>query len=101
MKDSTALTLCLVSTFILPALILGLSIISVVALRYHYVYDYEVIVNIEGNLVYEGPAMCVQYETAGNATTVRIMKPFLYCSVFQEREYVSDKVSVIPKETIK
>jgi hypothetical protein len=95
MKDEILVTILLVA--LLTAFAGGLYAAQA-AWKYYLTYGYEVVVKDGDNLIYEGPAACVVYSSVGAATTVRVMRPFLYCSLFQKKEIVSNNITVETKQ---
>jgi hypothetical protein len=85
-----------IAALLAAALVAGIYVGSA-AWTYHMTYDYEVVVKDGDKVIYDGPAACVSYSSVGSATTVRIMKPFLYCSLFQAKELVSNNITVSTK----
>jgi hypothetical protein len=90
----------IVVTILLVVLTLTLPL-TVPLFNYYINYNYNVVVMDGTKEIYRGRAACVKYESAGAATTVRIMRPFYFCSLLQKAEYVGKDIKVTPIEEVK
>lgn len=63
---------------------------------YYYFNDNKVIVKVENKKIYQGVRACLKVRNAGSATSIAIMKPFLWCQLFTKATYVSSNITITP-----